>query len=95
MIGALNGCMGNTWAAAGNVFANTSSPNSSKFPGAPLPASNFEAPSWDSVGFMNFNNGNRGDYQLLTSSPYRNAASDGKDPGADINALNTAVAGIE
>jgi hypothetical protein len=95
MIGALNGCMGNTWAAVGNVFANTSSPNSSKFPGAPLPASNFEAPSLDSVGFVNFNNGNRGDYQLLTSSPYRNTASDGKDPGADVNALKTAVAGIE
>jgi len=95
MIGALNGCMGDTWAAAGNVFVNSSSPNSSKFPGAPLPTGNFEAPSLDSVGFMNFNNGNGGDYNLLPTSPYKNAASDGRDPGADMDVLNTAVAGIE
>jgi hypothetical protein len=93
MMGALNGCMGNTWVAAGNVFAN-SSLNSSRFPGAPLPPRNFEAPSLDSLGFVNFNNGNGGDYQLLPSSPYKGAGSDGRDPGADIDSLQTAIAGV-
>jgi hypothetical protein len=92
MIGALNGCMGNTWAAAGNVFANTSS--SSHFPGDPLPTGNSEAPSWESVGFTDFNNGNGGNYQLLSTSPYKNAGTDGKDPGAAIDLIQTATAGV-
>lgn len=94
MTGALNGCMGNTWTAAGNVFANSSS-TSSNFPGGPLPAGNFEAPSAISVGFVNFNNGNGGDYHLLSSSPYRYAGSDGKDPGAAIDSIQTATAGVQ
>ncbi len=94
MSGVLNGCMGNTWRAVGNVFANSSSRDSSKFPGAPLSIGNVEAPSADSIGFVNFNNGNGGDYQLLPSSPYKNAGSDRKDPGADIDWLQSATAGV-
>jgi hypothetical protein len=94
MNGTLNGCMGNTWTAAGNVFANSSTAKSSKFPGAPLPTGNFEEPSPDAVGFVNFNNGNGGDYHLLPTSSQRNASTDGKDPGADVDAMQTATAGV-
>jgi hypothetical protein len=94
MNGTLNGCMGNTWTASGNVFANSSIAKSSKFPGAPLPTGNFEEPSPDAVGFVNFNNGNGGDYHLLPTSSQRNASTDGKDPGADVDAMQTATAGV-
>jgi hypothetical protein len=93
MIGALNGCMGDTWTAAGNVFANTST-KSKTLPGNPLPPRNFEAPSLDSLGLTDFNNGNGGNYQLTPSSPFKNASTDGKDPGADIDALQAATAGV-
>jgi hypothetical protein len=94
MNGTLNGCMGNTWTAAGNVFANSSTAKSSKFPGAPLPTGNFEEPNPAAVGFVNFNNGNGGDYHLLPTSSQRNASTDGKDPGADVDAMQTATAGV-
>ena len=92
ILGTLNGCMGNTWTMAGNVFVNTSS--LSKLPGSPLPAVNFAASNPDSVGFTNFNNGNGGNYLLLPTSPYKNAGTDGKDPGADIVSLQSVTAGI-
>ncbi len=44
--------------------------------------------------FVNYNNGNGGDYHLLSSSPYKNAASDGLDIGANINAVLSAIAGV-
>ena len=47
------------------------------------------------VQFSNYNNGVGGDYQLLSTSPYKNAASDGKDVGADITTLNTETAGVQ
>jgi hypothetical protein len=47
------------------------------------------------VGFVNFNDGNGGDYHLLPNNPYKGKASDGSDPGADIDALNAAIQGVE
>jgi hypothetical protein len=94
MNGTLIGCMGNTWTAAGNVFANSSAAKSPKFPGAPLPGGNFEAPTSEALGFVNFNNGKGGDYHLIPTNPLRNTSSDGKDPGADIDGLQTATAGV-
>ena len=44
--------------------------------------------------FVNFNNGNGGDYHLLSTSPYKGAATDGKDLGADINAILSMTAGV-
>jgi len=39
---------------------------------------------------VNFNGGDGGDYHLQQSSQYVNAGTDGKDPGADIDAVNSA-----
>jgi hypothetical protein len=57
------------------------------FVGAPAdsyPADNFFPSSLDGVGFVDRQ---RGNYRLAASSPYKRAASDGRDPGADINAV--------
>jgi hypothetical protein len=50
-------------------------------------------PNGNSIGFVNYNNGNGGDYHLQSTSKCKNAASDGKDLGADMTALTAAIAG--
>ena len=94
MLSALKGCMGDTWSAVGNVFADSATKTTGPFPGAPLPSGNFQAANAAAVGFVNFDNGNGGDYELLPSSPYINAASDGTNPGANIPSIQTATAGV-
>jgi hypothetical protein len=57
------------------------------------PANNFFPASLDKVGFVDLAGGN---YRLAASSPYKNAGTDGRDIGADIDALpppTTATAG--
>ena len=54
------------------------------------PADNFFPASTSNVGFVNYSSGN---YALASGTPYKGAASDGKDIGADITALNAALAG--
>ena len=58
------------------------------------PASNYFPTTISAIQFANFNGGNGGNYQLLSGSPYKNAASDGKDIGADINAIQSLIAGV-
>jgi hypothetical protein len=43
------------------------------------------------VRFVDFGGG---DYRLLTESPYKGDATDGKDPGADVDAVNAATTGV-
>jgi hypothetical protein len=47
------------------------------------------------VGFADYNNANRGDYHLLKESRFRSAGADGKDLGADIDAVNRGTAGVQ
>lgn len=59
---------------------------------------------YSDVGFVNFNNGNGGDYHLCRgsrqpdtckgTSKYLKTATDGKEPGADIDAIDAASAGV-
>ncbi len=56
-----------------------------------LPGNGFPA-DWDAVGFVDLAGG---DYHLAPTSPYKGQASDGTDPGCDIDALMLAVAGVE
>ena len=79
-----------TYAFAYNAIVG--SPSS--FPPSSWPSGNFFPSTTSAVGFVNYNNGNGGDYHLLSSSPYKNAGSDGKDLGADINAIQSATAGV-
>jgi hypothetical protein len=67
------------------------------------PSENFSPKSEDSVGFVNYNHGNDGDYHLCKgekqppsckkASPYAHAGTDGKDLGADIDAIEAAIRG--
>jgi hypothetical protein len=48
--------------------------------------------SFDQVGFVDYASGN---YALSSSSPYKGKGTDGKDVGADIAGLNTAIGGVQ
>ncbi|TLY42810.1 MAG: hypothetical protein E6K59_08050, partial [Nitrospirae bacterium] len=53
------------------------------------PKDNFFPPANADVDFVDLAGG---DYHLAASSPYKNAGTDGKDIGADVDALNAATA---
>jgi hypothetical protein len=59
------------------------------------PAGNYLPASPATVRFVNYNNANGGDYRLLSTSPYHNAGTDGKDLGADIAAVNSHTSGVQ
>ena len=63
-----------------------------------LPAHRWPSENWPtggngSVGFVSWNGGVDGDYHLSPKSRFKNKASDGKDPGADVDAVNQATKG--
>ncbi len=47
------------------------------------------------VGFVNYRDGNGGEYRLSATSKFKGAASDEKDIGADIAAIDRATTGVE
>jgi hypothetical protein len=55
------------------------------------PADNFYPAKLAQVGFADLA---AGDYRLAAGSPYKARATDGKDVGCDIDALNEATAGV-
>jgi len=64
------------------------------FPPSQWTSGNYFPASPADTQFVNYNEGNGGDYHLLSSSPYKNMGSDGKDLGADIDAIQAAIAGV-
>lgn len=75
----------------GSTFSKNVFPD--QYAGSGYPANNFYPLALTDVGFVNYNNGNGGDYHLTANSAYKNAGTDGKDCGADIDIVNTATAG--
>jgi hypothetical protein len=67
----------------------------SSYPPSRWPSGNYFPATTNFVQFVNYNGGSTGNYQLLSSSPYKNAGSDGKDLGADMTELNGAIAGVK
>jgi hypothetical protein len=69
------------------------------------PPGNWFPGNFSDVGFVDFKNGNGGDYHLCqgprqpgsckAASKYLKAGTDGKDIGADIDAVNSATEGVE
>jgi len=59
------------------------------------PAGNMYPATAAAVHFTNYKGGNGGDYTLLSSSPFKNAGTDGLDLGANIKLLNQAISGAE
>jgi len=78
-----------------SVASNSVIGASAGFPPSTWPRGNFFPASADVVRFVNYNGGNGGDYHLQPSSPYKGAATDGKDLGADVDAILSATAGVE
>jgi hypothetical protein len=83
-------CFGG-YAFAGNAIIASSS----AYPPSDWPDHNFFPASASTVRFVNYNNGNGGDYRLQASSPYKGKGTDGKDLGADVDAIQSAIAGAE
>ncbi len=85
-----NTCFANS-AFSGNAIIATPA----EFEAVKWPSGNFFPESASSVGFVNYNDGMGGDYRLQPSSPYKGKGADGTDPGADVDAVNSAVASVE
>ena len=86
MLGVLDSCWSD-YSFTENVIVTTAKNNN-------WPVGNYTASGIAGVGFVNFNGGVGGNYQLAANSPYKGKAADGKDPGADITAVKAAVAGV-
>jgi hypothetical protein len=90
-IAMLNACFPNGWTSTNNVVVGVGSPYNTA---AHWPANTTLPAAWADVQLMNYNNGNGGDYRLAGSSPQKWKGSDGRDPGADVDAVNGAVTGV-
>jgi hypothetical protein len=74
---------------AGNLLIGTAY-SSSAWPGK-----NFLSATANAVRFTNYNAGSGGNYHLQASSPFKGKGTDGKDLGADMDAITAATAGVE
>lgn len=63
--------------------------------GGGWPKGNISLKNIGDVKFTDFHGGNGGDYRILAGSKLKAAGSDGKDIGADIDAINKATAGVQ
>jgi hypothetical protein len=88
----LNTCFPGGWTSTNNIVVGDLGSYSET---THWPSNTFFAADWTAAQFVNFNGGNGGDYTLASGSPYHNAASDGKDIGADIGSVNTAISGVQ
>ena len=61
---------------------------------ASWPSGNHYPQNQAGVGYVNLKNGFLGDYRLSSSSPFKRTASDGTDPGPNIDALNSYTQGV-
>jgi len=66
-----------------------------KYSASQWPSGNYFPGSPAAVGFVDYNNGNGGNYELQDSSLYKNQGSDGKDLGADVVRVNAALSGVQ
>jgi len=80
----LDACFG-PYTFAKNVVIGSSS-------AYPWPSGTFLPGSTSAVQFVDYNGG---DYHLRPSSPYKAKGTDGKDLGADLDAIQSATAGVE
>jgi hypothetical protein len=62
--------------------------------GGGWPKENHSAKNIGDVGFANPTGGDNANYQLSERSKFKHAAADQKDPGADLDAVDAATAGV-
>jgi len=75
---------------AGNVILQSTQ----EYPPADWPENNSFPPNVAAVQFVNYSNGRNGDYRLTASSPYKGKGIDGKDIGADVDAIRSEILGV-
>lgn len=78
-----------------SFVANAIIETPSSFPAAKWPLGNFFPTAPTAMQFANYNAGNGGDYHLQSSSPYKGMGTDGRDLGADADAVDSAIVGVE
>jgi hypothetical protein len=86
----MNACFSNYLFSTNAIVATPTA-----YPASKWPAQNFFPATAAAVQFVNYNNGNGGNYQLQSTSPYKGAGTDGEDLGADVSAINAAIAGVQ
>jgi hypothetical protein len=67
----------------------------SAYPPSKWPTGNYFPVDTGAVEFVSFSDGRDGNFQLLASSPFIDLGTDGRSLGADIDALNSAIVGME
>jgi hypothetical protein len=87
----LEACWGKTGIFKANVLAGANNIRGQK---ASWPDGNFITDDQQSIGYIKLNNGLDGDYHLAPSSKFKGKATDGKDPGADVDAVLQATQGL-
>lgn len=96
--GILTACVSNWTVDHNAVFNWNSGTLGSKWPTNGSGSGNFFFTGSSGVGFTNYGTGNSnfnpGNYALTTSSSLHNAASDGKDIGADVTTLLSVISGV-
>jgi hypothetical protein len=94
----LNACVSNWTVDHNAVFNWNGGALGANWPAGGTGSGNFFFNGNSGVGFINYGTGNSnfnpGNYSLTTSSPLHNAGSDGRDVGADITTLLTAISGV-
>jgi hypothetical protein len=101
-VGMMERCFGKSWILTNNVIVQTN--DKANLPGDPYPKTphcgalksceQFFPKDWKAVGFVDYREGVGGDYHLRPSSHYRKAGSDGRDIGADVDAVLAATKGV-
>jgi hypothetical protein len=87
----IGACWKGSSAFRGNVLAGGDSIRGQK---SEWPEGNSIVGNLESVGFVKLNHGLDGDYHLATTSKLKGKATDGRDPGADVDAVLDAVKGV-
>jgi hypothetical protein len=100
--GVMERCFGKSWILTNNAIVQTN--DKPRLPGDPYPKTphcgalsscqQLFPGDWKSVRFVDYRDGIGGDYHLSPSSRYRKAGSDGKDIGADIDAVSEATKAV-
>lgn len=88
--------LGQSYSALTQVFSNLSFTNNvwAADPGPyQIPGNSFPS-DLSQVGFVNYNGGNGGDYHLASNSPYKGTATDGTDPGVNMDTLKMVLTNV-
>ncbi len=87
----IEACWKGNSAFRGNVLAGGAGIHGQK---PEWPAGNPIVDSLESVGFVKLNHGLDGDYHLAAHSKLKGKATDGRDPGADVDAVLAGIRGV-